>query len=209
VQTCIWLSLCHCYSLSLASLKSRLVLPFWYRLTRVVPEKGPLNGCVCVTPLRWYCVCLFVCLCVVYLSVHKHLSGTTCPVFTKFSACYLWPKLSSFGGVAIYYVIPVLWMALCLHIMARNSRHQYTHPFNGSFSGTTQVSQYQTGKTSLDYFTEASDSEWKWHQLGRMQVCTSLQIDNHASTPPLSIYRPDALPTAQPTASNHWRISIQ
>jgi len=24
------------------------ILPFWYRLTRVVPEKGPLNGCVCV-----------------------------------------------------------------------------------------------------------------------------------------------------------------
>ena len=23
-------------------------LPFWYQLTRVVPEKGPLNGCVCV-----------------------------------------------------------------------------------------------------------------------------------------------------------------
>jgi len=21
---------------------------FWYWLTRVVPEKGPLNGCVCV-----------------------------------------------------------------------------------------------------------------------------------------------------------------
>jgi len=21
---------------------------FWYRLTRVVPDKGPLNGCVCV-----------------------------------------------------------------------------------------------------------------------------------------------------------------
>ena len=27
--------------------KYRLVLPFWYRLTWVVPEKGPLNGCVC------------------------------------------------------------------------------------------------------------------------------------------------------------------
>jgi len=25
-----------------------LVLPFWYRLTRVVPDKGPLSGCVCV-----------------------------------------------------------------------------------------------------------------------------------------------------------------
>ena len=48
VQTCIWPSWCHCHSLSLASVKSRLVLPFWYRLTRVVPDKGPLNGCVCV-----------------------------------------------------------------------------------------------------------------------------------------------------------------
>ena len=48
VQTCIWASWCHCHSLSLASVKSRLVLPFWYRLTWVVPEKGPLNGCVCV-----------------------------------------------------------------------------------------------------------------------------------------------------------------
>ena len=47
MQTCIWPSWCHCYSLSLASVKSRLVLPFWYRFTWVVPEKGPLNGCVC------------------------------------------------------------------------------------------------------------------------------------------------------------------
>ena len=34
--------------LSLASVKSRLVLPFWYRLTWVVPDKGLLNGCVLV-----------------------------------------------------------------------------------------------------------------------------------------------------------------
>ena len=46
VQTCIWPSWCHCHSLSPASLKSRLVLPFCYRLTWVVPEKGPLNGFV-------------------------------------------------------------------------------------------------------------------------------------------------------------------
>jgi len=51
VQTCIWPSWCHCQSLCLASAKSRLVLPFWYRPTRVVPEKGPLNGCVCVCVL--------------------------------------------------------------------------------------------------------------------------------------------------------------
>ena len=27
--------------------KIQIGLPFWYRLTRVVPEKGPLNECVC------------------------------------------------------------------------------------------------------------------------------------------------------------------
>jgi len=36
------------------------------------------------------------------------------------------------------------------------------------------VSRYQKGTTNLD-FTEARDSEWQWNQLGRMQVCTSLQ----------------------------------
>ena len=69
------------------------------------------------------------------------------------------------------------------------------HPFNGPLSRTTRVSWCQKGKTNLD-FTEARDSEWQWHQLGHMQVCTSLQTDNHASTPQLSFYRPDALPTA-------------
>jgi len=46
------------------------------------------------------------------------------------------------------------------------------------------VSWYQKAKTNLD-FTEARDSEWQWHQLGYMQVCTSLQTDNRVSTPPL------------------------
>jgi len=86
------------------------------------------------------------------------------------------------------------------------SLHTYplspTHPFKGRFSGTTRVSLYQKGKTNLD-FIEARDSEWQWHHLGHMQVCTSLQTDNHASTSPLSFYRPDALPAAQPTASKH------
>jgi len=36
------------------------------------------------------------------------------------------------------------------------------------------VRRYHKGKTNLD-FTEARDSEWQWHQLGRMQVCTSHQ----------------------------------
>ena len=61
-----------------------------------------------------------------------------------------------------------------------NDTHTHTHPFNGPLSGTTRVSRYQKGKTNLD-FTEARDSEWQWHQLDHMQVCTSLQTDNHAN----------------------------
>ena len=67
----------------------------------------------------------------------------------------------------------------------------------------TRVSRYQKGKTNLD-FTEARGTEWQWHQLGHMQVCTLLQTDNHTNTPPLCFfYRPDALPATQPTASKH------
>jgi len=72
--------------------------------------------------------------------------------------------------------------------MSHTHTHTHTHTphtFNGPFYGTNWVSLYQKGKTNL-YFTEARDSEWQWHQLGHMQVYTSLQTDNHASTPPLS-----------------------
>ena len=75
----------------------------------------------------------------------------------------------------------------------------HTHTFNGPLSGTTQVSRYQKGKTDLD-FTEARDSEWQWHQLDHMQVCTSLQTDNHASTPPLSFLQAGC-PSCRPTNS--------
>ena len=42
------------------------------------------------------------------------------------------------------------------------------------------------------HFTVLRDSEWQCHQLGHMQLCTSLQTDNNASTPSLSFYK-------------HWR----
>jgi len=77
--------------------------------------------------------------------------------------------------------------------------HTHTHPFNSPFSGNTQVSRYQKGKTNLG-FTEARDSEWQWHQLGRMQVCTSLQTDNHISTPPLCFLQAGCL-SCHPTNS--------
>ena len=92
----------------------------------------------------------------------------------------------------------------------------HTHPFNGPLSGTTQVSRYQKGKTNLDC-TEARDSEWQWHQLGHMQVCTSLQTDNHTSTPPLRFLQAGC-PSCRPTDSVkalkamimiQWLVNVQ
>ena len=83
----------------------------------------------------------------------------------------------------------------------------HTHTFNGPFSRITRVSRHQKGKTSLG-FTEERDSELQWHQLGHVQVCTSLQTDNHASTPPLKFfYRPDTLPAGPVWARERFRIS--
>ena len=54
--------------------KIRLVLLFWYWLSRVVPEKGPLNRCVCV------CHYHSVHLCVSNTHPHTHTRLTAlCP----------------------------------------------------------------------------------------------------------------------------------
>jgi len=73
------------------------------------------------------------------------------------------------------------------------------------------VRQYQKGKTNLD-FTEARDSEWQWYQLGHVQICTSLQTDDDASTPSLEFFtgRMPFLPPnqqRQSTEGNHAVLS--
>jgi len=79
------------------------------------------------------------------------------------------------------------------------------HLFNGPFfqDNLGKSAPEKQNHTNQFGFTGARDSEWQWHQLGHMQTCTSPQTDNHASTPPLSFYRTDALPAAQPTVSKH------
>ena len=61
MQTCIWPSWCHCHSLSLASVKSRLVLPFWYGLPGSPGQRAIKRMCVrvCVysVPMPWCTGC--------------------------------------------------------------------------------------------------------------------------------------------------------
>ena len=84
-------------------------------------------------------------------------------------------------------VVVVQFIKFFTSFLFLNTVYTHTHPFNGPLSRTTRVSRGQKGRTNLD-FTGARDSEWQWHQLGHMQVCTSLQTDSHASTPPLSFF---------------------
>jgi len=75
------------------------------------------------------------------------------------------------------------------------------------FSGTIQVSRYQKGKTHLD-FTGARDSEWQWHQLRHMQICTSPQTDSHV--PHLScFYRPSCCPTNSTEGKRAYNVCQQ
>ena len=70
--------------------------------------------------------------------------------------------------------------------------HTHTHPFNGPLSRTAWVGRYQSGFYWSKRQWVAVASAWS--------VCTSLQTDNHASTPPLSFLRAGC-PSCHPTNS--------
>jgi len=53
--------------------------------------------------------------------------------------------------------------------------------FNRHFSSTAWVIQHWKGKPFW-ILLKQDMMEWQWHQLGHMQICTSSQTDNHAST---------------------------
>ena len=72
------------------------------------------------------------------------------------------------------------------------------------------MSRYQKGKINLD-FTEARGSEWQWHQLGHMQVCTSLQITTPAPHHSVFTGRMPFLPPnqqCQSTGANRSEITV-
>jgi len=102
-------SWCHCHSLSLPSVKSRLVLHFWYRLTRAVPDKGPLNACVCVIKntyeVDWK---LVQCWYLVALSGHSlHIKHTNTRVHTprQHKTTCLWcPQSTQYNNTSAWFI---------------------------------------------------------------------------------------------------------
>jgi len=160
----------------------------WHLSEHCIPVSSATHGSICVPPT------------VIYLPYR--ISGSTLTAVRHFQLLAPWPGTHFWilSGIqrAAQTVLGIYLKRTCSCVTAA---HTHTHPFNSPFYGTTQVSRYQKDKTNLD-LTEARDSEWQWHQLGYMQVCTLLQTDNQHPTT-LFFYRLDSLPAAQPTASKH------
>ena len=85
---------------------------------------------------------------------------------------------------------PLIYIFTCI---------RHTHTFNGPFPGLPRWAG--TRKVKPIWILLKQESEWRWYQLGHMQVCTLLQTDNHASTPPLRVFLQAGCPSCRPTNS--------
>ena len=71
---------------------------------------------------------------------------------------------------------------LCLIQTHTHTRLTALFPWLPGWAGTRKVTPIWI------LLFKSRDSEWQWHQLGYVQVCTSLHTGNHANTPPLSFF---------------------
>ena len=77
---------------------------FWYRPTRVVPDKRLLNSCVCVRACACACMCVCVCVrvcwcigwptCIHDSTQHCFSSGVTCSCFASADTGVPWTTVS-------------------------------------------------------------------------------------------------------------------
>jgi len=84
-----------------------------------------------------------------------------------------------------------------IHFQHKNTSINITHTYTRLMALFPGLPRWAgTRKAKPIWILLKQDSEWQWHQLEHMQVCTSLQTDNHASTPPLSFLQ--AMPFLPP-----------
>jgi len=83
-------------------------------------------------------------------------------------------------------------LAICAYQHTHTPRLMALFPGLPRWAGTSKVKPI--------WILLKQETEWQCHQLGHMQVCTSLQRDNHASTPLLSFLQAGC-PSCRPTNS--------
>ena len=89
----------------------------------------------------------------------------------------------------------------CMHARTHARTHTHTHSrLMVLFPALPRWASTRKVKPIWILLKQGADSEWQWHQLGHMQVCTLLQTDNHTSTPPLGFLQ-TGCPSCHPTNS--------
>ena len=130
----------------------------------------------------------------------QHLTYTSCWICSMIHRSCRWYfclSISFSGQIVIVFVfLECLLVLVLLFLIFVVSCVTYTR-LTALFPGLPRWADTRNVKP---IWIEATDSEWQWHQLGHMQVCTSLQTDNHASTPPLSFLQAGC-PSCHPTNS--------
>ena len=139
--------------------------------------------CICMVTVEYWQLNVFG---LAYLSLYHFVYCSCCHHFSMCIYC-----------INCYAIIWQRWSAglSCL------IQYNLIHMFNGPFSGTTQVSRYQTKIWILLKQETVSGSGISW------VICKSAPRSRHVTTPAPHdsvSYRPGALPAAQPTASKHW-----
>ena len=101
--------------------------------------------------------------------------------------CIRWGTVRHLANMTEWFVhggnaaVKLLWLLVIINATKTTT----TTTATTITTGTTWVSRYQKGKTSLE-LNEARDYGvlgWQWHQLDHKQtICTLLHIDNHTNT---------------------------
>jgi len=129
--------------------------------------------------------------------------------------CFFWYRLTRVFPDKFHRAVKRLCVCVCVYSEIYDvfivQFEKYVHNNNNYYNcfmapwtlyGTTQVSQYQKGKTNLDLLEQeiVSGSGISW------AICKSAPLPRQITTPTSHhsvFYRPDALPATQPTASKH------
>jgi len=101
--------------------------------------------------------------------------------------------------IALYVIVSALWLLIIMRytILLLTCIHTHTHPFNGPFSVTTQVSQYEKGKSGFYW------RKWQWVAVASAGLYASLHLapDRQPRQHPTAQFLQAGCPSCRPTNS--------